>query len=61
VLVTTSVVARQAYEEAREDRHPIIFLSGKDIADLLVANGFSTPAAVRTLLETEFSLAPTVQ
>jgi len=58
VLVTTSVVARQAYEEVREDRHPIIFLSGKDIADLLVANGFSTPAAVRMLLETEFSLAP---
>jgi hypothetical protein len=58
VLVTTSVVARQAYEEVREDRHPIIFLSGKDIADLLVSNGFSTPAAVRTLLETEFALAP---
>jgi hypothetical protein len=59
VLVTTSVVARQAYEEVREDRHPIIFLSGKDIADVLVANGFSTPAEVRTLLETEFSLTAT--
>jgi hypothetical protein len=58
VLVTTSVIARQAYEEVREDRHPIIFLSGKDIADILVANGFSTAATVRTLLETEFSLAP---
>jgi hypothetical protein len=57
VLVTTSVIARQAYEEVREDRHPIIFLSGKDITDLLVANGFSTPAAVRTLLETEFPLS----
>lgn len=58
VLVTTSAVAPQAYKEVREDRHPIIFLSGKDIADLLVANGFSTPAAVRTLLDTEFALAP---
>jgi hypothetical protein len=58
VLVTTSVVARQAYEEVREDRHPIIFLSGKDIADVLVANGFSTPAAVRTLLDTEYPLEP---
>jgi hypothetical protein len=58
VLVTTSVIARQAYEEVREDRHPIISLSGKDIADILVANGFSTAATVRTLLETEFSLAP---
>jgi hypothetical protein len=56
VLVTTSVIARQAYEEVREDRHPIVFLSGKDIADILVANGFSTPASVRELLEAEFSL-----
>ena len=58
VLVTTSVVARQAYEEVREDRHPIIFLSGKDIAEILITNGFSAPAAVRTLLDTEFSLSP---
>jgi hypothetical protein len=58
VLVTTSAVARQAYEEVREDRHPIIFLSGKDIADVLVANGFSTSAAVRTLLDTDYPLVP---
>jgi hypothetical protein len=56
VLVTTSVVARQAYEEVREDRHPIIFFSGKDIADILVANGFNTPALVNSLLNTEFPL-----
>jgi hypothetical protein len=56
VLVTTSVIARQAYEEVREDRHPIVFLSGKDIADILVANGYGTPASVRELLEVEFSL-----
>jgi len=58
VLVTTSVVARQAYEEVREDRHPIVFLSGKDIADILLNNGFSTPAAVRALIDAEFSLTP---
>ena len=56
VLVTTSVVAPQAYEEVREDRHPIIFLSGKDIADILVANGFNTPELVSSLLKTEFAL-----
>src|SRR5262249_33781602 len=33
VLVTTSFIARQAYAEVREDRHPIIFFSGSDIAD----------------------------
>ena len=59
VLVTTSAIARQAYEEVREDRHPIIFLSGKDIADILVANGFNTPAVVSSLLKTEFPLTAT--
>lgn len=56
VLVTTSVVARQAYEEVREDRHPIIFFSGRDIADILVNNGFNTPELVISLLSTEFPL-----
>jgi hypothetical protein len=42
VLVTTAVVARQAYQEVREDRHPIIFICGKDIAEILIANGINT-------------------
>jgi Restriction endonuclease AspBHI N-terminal/Restriction endonuclease len=54
VLVTTSVVARQAYEEVREDRHPIVFLSGKDIAEILIHNGYNTPDLVRALLMSEF-------
>ena len=36
VLVTTSIVAKQAYEEVREDGHPIIFICGKDIVEILV-------------------------
>jgi hypothetical protein len=56
VLVTTSVVARQAYEEVREDRHPIIFLSGKDIANILTTNGFNTLDRVIGLLQREFSV-----
>lgn len=56
VLVTTSVVGRQAYEEVREDRHPIIFISGKDIGDILTANGFNTPNLVKDLLEHEFEI-----
>ena len=54
VLVTTSVIARQAYEEVREDRHPIIFISGKDIAEILIRNGYSTADLVGTLLTNEF-------
>jgi len=57
VLVTTSVVARQAYEEVREDRHPIIFFSGKDITDILMANGYSSPAMVADWLKREFQIA----
>tara|TARA_R110000782_G_scaffold268961_3_gene366215 strand:+ start:18423 stop:19640 length:1218 start_codon:yes stop_codon:yes gene_type:complete len=56
VLVTTSVIGRQAYEEVREDRHPIIFFSGKDIAEILVTNGFSTPQLVKDMLENEFNV-----
>jgi hypothetical protein len=59
VLVTTSVIARQAYEEVREDRHPIIFFSGRDIADILINNGFNTPELVASLLNTEFPLTET--
>lgn len=54
VLVTTSVVARQAYEEVRSDRHPIIFICGKDIADILTATGLNTAALVGDMLSKEF-------
>lgn len=56
VLVTTSVVARQAYEEVREDRHPILFISGRDIAEILIANGFNSVERVTALLASEFKV-----
>lgn len=40
VLVTTSFVSTQAYQEIKEDGHPIIILSGRDIANILEVNGF---------------------
>jgi hypothetical protein len=57
VLVTTSVVGRQAYEEVRDDRHPIIFLSGKDVAEILTINGFNTRERVHALLQREFPVS----
>lgn len=42
VLVTTSVVDQQAYDEIRNDGHPIVVLSGQDIADVLIASGINT-------------------
>jgi hypothetical protein len=56
VLVTTSVVARQAYEEVREDRHPIVFISGRDIAEILIRNGYNSVDRVDALLGDEFTL-----
>lgn len=56
VLVTTSVVARQAYQEVREDQHPIVFISGKDITEILISNGCNTPELVQTLLTNEFPI-----
>jgi hypothetical protein len=56
VLVTTSLVARQAYEEVREDRHPILFISGRDIAEILIANGFNTVGRVAALLASQFEV-----
>lgn len=54
VLVTTSVIARQAYQEVRLDRHPIIFISGKDIAEILIRNGYNSVNRVDELLRLGF-------
>jgi len=50
VLVTTSVIGRQAYEEVRNDRHPIIFIAGRDIAEILIRAGYATVDRVDSLL-----------
>jgi hypothetical protein len=39
ILVTTSYLGHQAYEELRSDRHPVIVISGADIAGILVKGG----------------------
>ncbi len=56
VLMTTSVVHKQAYQEVREDRHPIVFISGRDIADILIGAGYNTREAVTQFLHSEFSI-----
>jgi hypothetical protein len=42
VLVTTSYVATQAYQEIKQDQHPIVIISARDILDVLRASGIST-------------------
>jgi hypothetical protein len=40
VLVTTPYIGKQAYEEIREDGHPVVLITGADIASVLQANGY---------------------
>lgn len=35
ILFTTSFIGKQAYEEILEDRHPIVFVNGKNIIDYI--------------------------
>jgi hypothetical protein len=51
VFVTTSHVASQAYQEIVEDGHPVLILSGRDIVEILIRNGISTPDALHLWLQ----------
>jgi hypothetical protein len=56
VLVTTSAIGRQAYKEVREDGHPVIFITGRDISEILIKSGYNTVSLVRDFIEKEFSI-----
>ena len=60
VLVTTSVVDSQAYKEIRTDGHPIVIISGADIADILIQKGISTPEKCRQWMTGGFKAPPTL-
>jgi ABC-type lipopolysaccharide export system ATPase subunit len=57
VLVTTSYLGEQAYEEIREDRHPVVVLASGDIVDILKIHELGTPDATRAWLSREFPAA----
>lgn len=50
VFVTTAFIHKQAYEEVREDEHPVVFLSGRDIVSLLRRMGMTDPQSVASYL-----------
>jgi hypothetical protein len=54
VFVTTGTVGRQAYQELREDGHPVVVICGRDIAELLKQHDYGTPAAVQAWLAANF-------
>jgi hypothetical protein len=47
-------LGKQAYEELRADRHPVIVISAADIAAIVLKAGLSTPAAVEAWLQSSF-------
>lgn len=54
VLVTTSHLDRQAYSELKEDGHPIVVLSGRDIAEIVRNSGVAADAGVDAYLQALF-------
>lgn len=50
VIVTTSYLHNQAYKEIREDRHPVVVIAGRDLVDILIQNGVTTPEALESWL-----------
>lgn len=50
VLVTTAHVGDQPYREVREDQHPVVFVTGGDIVDILARKGLRTVADVDAYL-----------
>lgn len=55
ILVTTSYVNAQAYKEIREDQHPVLIVSGRDIIAILKRAGMRDCPAVQTWLRAKFS------
>jgi hypothetical protein len=50
ILVTTSYVAVQAYQEIKEDQNPIVIISASDIVVLLKSVGLSSEASLSNWL-----------
>lgn len=55
ILVTTSFVALQAYQEIKEDGHPIVIISGMDILRILYDSGIKTKDEIQEWLVKTFS------
>jgi hypothetical protein len=57
VIVTTSFIGKQAYKEIREDEHPVVIISGRDIVEILRSKDYGSVAKVKSWLASEFPKA----
>lgn len=58
VFVTTAFIGGQAYQEVREDAHPIVFLVARDLVAILKRMGLSTPDLLASYLQAEYPTIP---
>lgn len=58
VLVTTSYLHEQAYQELKADGHPIVVIAARDIVDILRSKGYGDVVSVRAWLHREFPQTP---
>jgi hypothetical protein len=54
IFVTTSYVDTQAYKEIVEDQHPVIIISGADIAKILIQTGYNSVTSIHQWLKANF-------
>lgn len=50
LFVTTSFIRTQVYKEVREDGHPVAFVTGADIVEIIKQMGYDTPEKLKTFL-----------
>ena len=54
VFITTSYFNSQAYQEVRDDRHPVVLIPAREVVDTLSRHGLSKPQEVTTWLKTRY-------
>ena len=54
VIVTTSVIGENTYKEVRNDKHPIIFISGVDLVEILVKKGINSSQKLKKYLNLNY-------
>jgi hypothetical protein len=58
ILVTTSYLHEQAYQELKADGHPIVVIAARDIVEILRSKGYGDVASVKAWLYREFPKTP---
>ncbi|MFD7022495.1 restriction endonuclease [Promicromonospora sukumoe] len=60
VFVTTSFVSEQAYSEIREDQHPVVFITGRDIVESMKRRSLTRREALEAFLSAEYPVGRSV-